>query len=90
MTSQIQISAFYKPTLKRTLSYAIEAREHACPYMNMCEEGQSILTNFWMNGKSIHLSYMIKVNGLFEEKEISGDIEEIPRFWDYRSCPFEF
>ena len=84
------MTSFYKPTLQRTLSHVIEAREHACPYKNMCQEGQSILTNFWVKDKTVHLCYMIKINDFFEEKEMIGDIDTIPRFWHYRSCPFEF
>lgn len=90
ITSITSMASFYKPTLRRTLSHVVQAKDDAFPYQKICQEGESILTNFWVKDNMACISYMIKINGLFEEKEMTGNISTIPRFWKYRSCPFDF
>lgn len=80
--------------LMRTLSHGETAEMFAEPYKNMCQIGDSILTNYFKSSKtgSITYSYIrLDENGEWKTyiDEFRSSDHFIP-FWKYDSCHYKF
>jgi hypothetical protein len=79
------------PTLSRTLSHSSNADQDVRVYMEICQEGESILKNFWCNKDGeVTLEYITKKNGQFIEYKINKvHISKINQTWRYNGEKFE-
>lgn len=80
--------------LMRTLSHVETADMFAEPYKNLCQSGDSILTNYFKSAKTntVTFSYIkLDQNGdwkTYVDEFRSGD-NFVP-FWKYDSCLYKF
>ena len=79
------------PTLSRTLSHSDSADHDIRMYMEICQEGESILKNFWCNGDGeVTLEYITKKNDKFTEYKINQvHISKINQSWRYNGEKFD-
>lgn len=77
------------PTLSWSLSHEDIALEHARPYEEKCNEGDTIFYNYYVNQhKMMTLSYLRKEGDQFKQYTMNGKVETIPRNWTYYAVPF--
>jgi hypothetical protein len=79
------------PTLERTMSHTAEAEEQASPFFDQCQEGETILANYFIDqGGMGHVDYYTRENGVIVMKHIRVQetvLRAMP--WTYETTPFK-
>lgn len=80
--------------LMRTLSHNETADMFAEPYKNLCQIGDTILTNYFKSSKTNAVTYSyIRLDDNGEWKTYINEYrlgEEFTPFWKYDSCLYKF
>ena len=79
------------PALGRTMSHTAEAEELARPFFDQCQEGETILANYFIDqGGMGHVDYYTRENGVIVMKHIREHemvIRAMP--WTYETTYFK-
>lgn len=79
------------PVLERTMSHTVEAEEQARPFFDQCQEGETILANYFIDqGGMGHVDYYTRENGVIVMKHIRVQ-ERVLRTmpWTYETTSFK-
>jgi hypothetical protein len=79
------------PALERTMSHTTEAEEQARPFFDQCQEGETILANYFIDQAGIgHVDYYTRENGEIVMKHIRVQetvLRAMP--WTYETTTFK-
>jgi hypothetical protein len=79
------------PALERTMSHTAEAEEQARPFFDRCQEGETILANYFIDqGGMGHVDYYTRENGVIVMKHIRVQemvLRAMP--WTYETTSFK-
>ena len=76
--------------LKRSLSYENEAYNRAIAFKDECEEGDTVMMNYFINKNGyVTATYLKKENGDMIKHEIEACVHHFPMNWTFDSsiCP---
>ena len=87
----IELSLPPAPVLERTMSHTAEAEEQARPFFDQCQEGETILANYFIDQAGTgHVDYYTRENGVIVMKHIRVQetvLRAMP--WTYETTPFK-
>lgn len=76
--------------LKRSLSYEDEAYNRAIKFKDECQEGDTVMMNYFVNKNGyVIATYLKKENGEMIKHEIEAWVQHFPMNWTFDSsiCP---
>lgn len=75
--------------LRRTLSYINDTYDHALTYANECNEGDTILINYFMDQENRVIGhYLQKIKGEMVQREFEESLRNVQLNWTFDLCPF--
>ena len=87
----IELSLPPAPALERSMSHTAEAEEQARPFFDRCQEGETILANYFIDQSGMgHVDYYTRENGMIVMKHIRVQetvLRAMP--WTYETTPFK-
>ena len=87
----IELSLPPAPVLERTMSHTAEAEEQARPFFDLCQEGETILANYFIDRSGTgHVDYYTRENGVIVMKHIRVQetvLRAMP--WTYETTSFK-